>query len=114
MSPKDDTPRTLPFRTAGCVLHKVHRPTPGTSQQHHVWPLGMGGPQSGKRVPVCGSGHLDVHTGIDWLLGPADAPKPHGIGHAEWELAAQALALSGIEAHNPPIGMRATTANYED
>lgn len=101
MSAETPTARTLPFSLAGCVLHKQHRPVPGTSQQHHVYPVGMGGPQNGQRVPMCGSGHLDVHTGIDWLMGPSEAAKPKGIGRAEWEYAKKALAAAGIEAHTP-------------
>lgn len=96
----DWTIHTLPFSLAGCVLHREHRPVPGTSQQHHVWPLGMGGPQGGQRVPVCGSGHLDIHTGIDWLVGPADAPKPKGIGRAEWKYANLALERAGVAPHS--------------
>ena len=85
-------PRAVPFVTFGCVLaSKInHRPTPAISQLHHVWPLGMGGPKDGERVPMCGTHHLDVHEAIRALV--AGKPVPRGIGRGELALAREALS----------------------
>jgi len=84
--------RTVPFATFGCVLsaRSNHRPTPAISQLHHVWPMGMGGPADGERVPLCGTHHLDVHEAIRALV--AVKPMPRGIGRAELALAREAIA----------------------
>ena len=84
--------RTVPFATFGCVLsaRSNHRPTPAISQLHHVWPLGMGGPKDGERVPMCGSHHLDCHEAIRALR--AGKPLPRGIGRAELAMARAAIA----------------------
>lgn len=38
-------------------------------EQHHVWPLGMGGPnEPGNRVPVCANGHYATHEYLDRLI----------------------------------------------
>ena len=87
--------RTVPFKDFGCVLASAsnHRPTPAISQLHHTWPLGMGGPKDGERVPLCGTHHLDVHEAIRAAV--AGKPMPRGIGRTELAMARQALELAG-------------------
>jgi hypothetical protein len=45
-----------------CALHRFHRPTPLRLVVHHVWPVGMGGPNRAvNREIVCDTGHANVH-----------------------------------------------------
>ncbi len=83
--------RTVPFASFGCVLsaRSNHRPTPAISQLHHVWPIGLGGPVDGERVPLCGTHHLDVHEAIRAL--GYGRPIPRGIGRTELGLAREAI-----------------------
>lgn len=46
----------------GCTVHDEHRPTPLLIEHHHVWPLGMGGPdEPSNLVAVCAGGHYNAH-----------------------------------------------------
>jgi hypothetical protein len=53
--------------SAECAVH-IHRDwVPNNS--HHVWPLGMGGPDApSNRVTVCMNGHGEIHAYIDLLI----------------------------------------------
>lgn len=88
--------RTVAFADFGCVLASKsnHRPTPAIAQLHHVWPMGMGGPEDGERVPLCGTHHLDVHEAIRALV--AGRKVPRGIGRSELLLAREAVARSTL------------------
>jgi len=89
-------PRTVPFADFGCVLasRSNHRPTPAISQLHHVWPMGMGGPADGERVPVFGTHHMECHEAIRAHV--AGEPTPRGIGRSELTLAREAIARSTL------------------
>jgi hypothetical protein len=88
------TKRRVPFKTFGCVLHRIHKPTPNRVELHHrfalylqarVWPdVDPTRPQTARdteRIPVCEGGHTDVHVAINAIL--AGAPMPKGVGRAE-------------------------------
>lgn len=45
-----------------CVVHAYHWPPLLETQLHHVWPLGMGGPDvKENKVWVCPTGHRNIH-----------------------------------------------------
>jgi hypothetical protein len=51
-----------------CEVHKYHWPPIRVVDWHHIWPLGMGGPDTvGNRVFVCPNGHRNIHEAIDAL-----------------------------------------------
>ncbi len=46
-----------------CQQHSRHHPASHLNEQHHIWPLGMGGPDSpDNRVVICPTGHNNVHA----------------------------------------------------
>jgi hypothetical protein len=48
-----------------CVVHLYHWPPTQEVQLHHVWPLGMGGPDVlGNKIPVCPTGHRNIHKAM--------------------------------------------------
>lgn len=45
-----------------CECVKEHRPTMLEYNDHHIWPLGDGGPDHpSNRVPICPTTHANVH-----------------------------------------------------
>jgi hypothetical protein len=51
-----------------CILHKHHIPTPRVNHEHHVWPLGDGGPNIPEnKIVVCPTGHYNIHALLDQL-----------------------------------------------
>lgn len=56
----------MPMGT-GCQVHKHRAWVP--LERHHVWPLGMGGPNTdANKVTVCANGHYSIHEVIDRLI----------------------------------------------
>lgn len=52
-----------------CEVHRTHRPRPLGLVEHHVWPLGMQGPDDPtNRVTVCDTGHRNLHRLMADLL----------------------------------------------
>lgn len=69
---------TLPTRLAGdqCALHRYHRPAVLETERHHVWPLGMGGPDTPDNiVNVCPTSHSAIHVLIRALVKGQALPK---------------------------------------
>jgi hypothetical protein len=55
-------PRRLPMPPEGCVCRAEHSPEPLDGDWHHVWPLGMGGPNvRANLVWLCPTAHRNVH-----------------------------------------------------
>lgn len=51
-----------------CQVHKGHRPAVHRTAVHHIWPLGLGGPNvAANKVNICGTGHDTIHTNIHAL-----------------------------------------------
>lgn len=78
-----------------CRIHKTHKPTPVSSELHHRFPKYLqiavwGEVRERDIVPLCGTGHSDVHFAIDALLRGKKLPK--GVGRTERELAEFAVA----------------------
>lgn len=50
------------LRERGCAAHAEHRPRCASVDLHHVWPVGMGGPDVPSNwVILCPTGHRNVH-----------------------------------------------------
>ena len=48
-----------------CHRHREHVPV----ERHHVFPLGMGGPDTpDNRIVVCANAHYSIHAALDLLL----------------------------------------------
>jgi hypothetical protein len=79
-----------------CACHSHREMVP--IERHHVWPLGMGGPDiDGNKITVCANAHYSIHAFLDLLVktaGHVDAettkrfsPKVRRYarsGYAEW------------------------------
>ena len=49
-------------KTARCLCVATHEPAPLDLDEHHVWPLGMGGPDVAlNRVWLCPTAHRNAH-----------------------------------------------------
>lgn len=92
-------PARMPFDQAPCAVH-THSSgeVPASTELHHIFPLylqkAVGVPAGGEdndRIPLCGSGHSDVHFAITAIL--TGRPMPRGVGPKELALAAEAVAL---------------------
>lgn len=45
-----------------CLCRSVHSPHPLELEVHHIWPLGMGGPDvAANKIPVCPTTHTNTH-----------------------------------------------------
>lgn len=50
-----------------CAVHRHRELVP--IETHHVWPLGMGGPdESWNKVTVCENGHGSIHAYLNLLI----------------------------------------------
>lgn len=89
-------PSTVQARTTTrpCEIHKRHDPRPHRQVLHHVWPLGLGGPDIDEnQVAACDTGHYSVHTLLDaWRKAKGDPGYQVRRGYARRE---QELARIG-------------------
>lgn len=52
-----------------CVCISEHRPAPLELERHHIWPLGMGGPDVDWNIAwVCPTTHMNTHELMRFLL----------------------------------------------
>lgn len=71
-----------------CGVHKYHWPPVRETVLHHMWPLGMGGPDAPKNIiRICPTGHANVHRAIRAVIRDV---KPVGT-RAELALAHHAV-----------------------
>jgi hypothetical protein len=64
-----------------CVVHKHRSSVPVV--QHHVWPVGLGGPSKAfNKVRVCENGHYEVHNYFDLLM--KYDPDKTGADNVPW------------------------------
>ena len=55
--------------STNCEVHGYHWPKVRGIHMHHIWPLGMNGPDTqDNTVEVCPTGHMHIHMLIDLLL----------------------------------------------
>ncbi len=60
-----------------CEVHTQHYPRPHENHLHHVWPLGMGGPDIPENiVVVCPTGHSNIHVLLRQWIANRGAPPP--------------------------------------
>ena len=61
------TPLTMPGNR--CVVHRYHWPVPARTVVHHILPQEYGGPDTPEnKVPVCDTGHYNIHAFLDALV----------------------------------------------
>lgn len=76
-----------------CVGHAYHSPRPARSDIHHVVPIGWGGPEDkANRVPLCQTGHANVHLLLDFYKdfnGSVPWPIRREFGPGERKIAAE-------------------------
>jgi hypothetical protein len=59
-----------------CEVHGYHWPMPFTLHVHHLWPLGMGGPDvAWNKLRVCPTGHFNIHAALAALVFGKPLPK---------------------------------------
>jgi hypothetical protein len=101
--------------TPTCTVHRRHHPRVHETQRHHVWPVGLEGPEHPADpagvVAVCPTGHVNIHRRLRrmltaWLTGQPP-PAPHRLDDPdESRLAAAGYAaviarytsLEGVDA----------------
>lgn len=80
-----------------CACHKHREYVP--TEKHHVWPLGMGGPNvEANKILVCANAHYSIHAVIDLLIKhdgnpPTEQMRKFGYkvrryakqGYSEWK-----------------------------
>lgn len=93
-------PQTVPWNVSPCLVHGYHWPRPLETVRHHVWPLGMGGPDAPHNiVMICDTGHRNVHHLLTLLIKGKPIPrKAHrneiaiaGRGFATWVAAGKPM-----------------------
>lgn len=57
-------PRALDAEHHPCACVSRHMPMPAFTQEHHVIPKYLGGPENGRKVPLCATAHDNVHRKI--------------------------------------------------
>jgi hypothetical protein len=82
-----DIPEELSLRP--CLVHKVHKPEPLRVIRHHIWPLGMDGPdEDDNKLDICDTGHYNVHVILGLLILSRNMPHGHN--------AEKKIALTGF------------------
>lgn len=83
------------FASRPCVCVKNHSPKVNRTALHHIWPMGMGGPDHKTNiVPLCPTTHSEVHLILE-AFARADAVVPR---KRVWGEYAYALAVRGWDA----------------
>lgn len=90
------SPRKVQMGTE-CACHSHRERVP--IERHHVWPLGMGGPNADtNKVTVCANAHYSIHAALDLLVRhggkpPQDEYRQFGVkvrglaqrGYVQWK-----------------------------
>ena len=80
-----------------CRCAADHRPAPLELNAHHVWPLGMGGPDiAANKVWLCPTAHVNVHELLRlflrdhrvWAWGETTAAYEHPVSRYAYRVAA--------------------------
>lgn len=91
----------MPMGT-GCAVHHHREWVP--IERHHVWPLGMGGPDTdANKISVCANGHYSIHAYIDLLMKNDGHPPYETARHFGDKVVAYALR-GWTEAGSPTHG----------
>lgn len=82
-----------------CAVHRHRTWVP--IEQHHVWPLGLGGPNiDSNKIAVCCNGHYEIHAYLDLLIKHAGAVPPPERRH--FGRLVRGFALSGWQQAGKP------------
>lgn len=80
--------------TASAALHpcrcvKSHSPKVNRTQIHHIWPQGMGGPDTAaNKIPLCPTTHSEVHLVMEAFdRAGRVTPRKGGWGQYAYDLA---------------------------
>lgn len=88
---------------AECTAHRFHSPRPQTLDVHHIHPLEWGGlGERENQVPVCQTGHANIHRLLDVYRATGSTPPwviRRTFGPGERALAAKGWAA--YRAANP-------------
>lgn len=77
-----------------CVVHKAHEPKCHEVDVHHIWPQGKGGPDTdANKVPICPTGHRNVHELLEAYENVGHTPPWLTLRH--WGEAERDLAARG-------------------
>src|SRR5690348_7652407 len=80
-----------------CAVHKHRSYVP--LERHHVWPLGMGGPDEPENlITVCCNGHYEIHEYLRQLM-LHGSPAP---GWRHYDRKVRMYALSGWTSAGKP------------
>lgn len=70
---------TVAHHSPDCTVHLEHRPQVNHPEVHHIWPVGMGGPDVPEnRRAICPTGHTNVHDLLRAAL------KAQGVDSLPW------------------------------
>lgn len=81
---------------AVCECRADHRPAPLDGEWHHIWPLGMGGPDVvSNRVFLCPTAHTNVHAILRLMVGAArEWAWDEVVGHFDAPVSRYAYAVA--------------------
>lgn len=81
-----------------CTLCRPGQANPKSRRRHkhHVFPIGMGGSENGKKIPLCPAHHDNVHECIEARVN-GTANHRH-YGPRVWDLATQAIEAAALSA----------------
>lgn len=74
-----------------CLCVKRHSPMANHNVLHHIWPLGMGGPDTKSNlIPLCPTTHSEVHFILaSFVKANKELPRRTGQGEYAYKLAVQ-------------------------
>jgi hypothetical protein len=85
---------SLRLASQPCRLHAYHSPVPAISHLHHILPRSWGGTDDPSNlIPLCPTGHENVHTYLNLLVAHEGLVRPalaRGFGYATRDLAHRA------------------------
>lgn len=89
------------MKTPPCAVHLTHSPRDHVPEVHHIWPQGMGGPDTARnRVSICATGHNNVHHLL--ALWVKTGGEPPWSVRRSYTPAERALAERGYQDSRPP------------
>jgi len=90
--------------TTACSLYS-HRYPSVIIEKHHIvpksWFEAAGKPVDTPMADICPNCHMNVHSGIDWLIGHGGAGDSKGIPKRCMQLALQAMTLATQKGLTP-------------
>ena len=86
-----------------CVCTSDHRPATARTQRHHLWPLGLGGPEvDATLVLLCPTTHDLVHHALRGMVRDGWAPWAAGQGMTRYAHSIATLGWQSWDAAGRP------------